>query len=180
MPCEKCSSTSRGCTGPRVADEVQQRAHVPAARRRPRRGAAARVHQRLHGAGDEAVVHEEVLVDVETGIATLEIAGAVAGHAMPQREVLRARRRPDRVGLHEAERVERALQRGRREQAARDGAAPQVVEGHASGASAVASRRFGGTELLRRGHRLTWIALVLASNVPVTRTFCPANFSGVF
>ena len=26
----------------------------------------------------------------------------------------------------------------------------------------------------------TWIVLVLASTVPVTRTFCPANLSGVF
>ena len=26
----------------------------------------------------------------------------------------------------------------------------------------------------------TWIVMVLASSVPVTRTFCPANLSGVF
>ena len=26
----------------------------------------------------------------------------------------------------------------------------------------------------------TWIVVVLASTVPVTRTFCPANLSGVF
>ena len=133
------------------ADEVQQRAHVPAARRGPGRRTAARVHQRLHGAGDEAVVHEEVLVDVEAGIAALEIAGAVAGHAMAQREVLRARRRPDRVGLHEAERVERALQRGRREEAARDRRAPQVVERHSDPLCVVSetsranrARRFSG------------------------------------
>jgi hypothetical protein len=32
--------------------------------------------------------------------------------------------------LHKAECVERTLQRGRREQAARHGSAPEVVEGH--------------------------------------------------
>ncbi len=63
---------------PPRAHEIQERAHVPAARRRPGRGTSARVHQDLHGAGDEAVVHEDVLVDVEPGIATLEITGAVA------------------------------------------------------------------------------------------------------
>jgi hypothetical protein len=40
---------------------------------------------------------------------------------MAQREVLGAGGRPDRIGLHEAEPVERPLQCGRREQIARDG-----------------------------------------------------------
>jgi hypothetical protein len=67
------------------------------------------VHQHLHGARDKAVVHEEILVDVEPGIATLEIAGSVAGHAMTQREVLCPGRRPDGVGLHESHGVEGTL-----------------------------------------------------------------------
>ena len=86
-------------------DEVQQRAHMPAARGRPRPGPAARVHQALHGSRHEPVVHEEVLVDVEFRVAALEIAGAIAGDAMPQREVLRPGRRADGIGLHEAETV---------------------------------------------------------------------------
>ena len=49
-------------------------------------------------------------MDVEPAVAAFEVAGAVAGHAMPQRQVLRARRRPDGIGLHEAEAIERGLQ----------------------------------------------------------------------
>ena len=88
------------------------------------------MHQGLHGAGHEAVVDEEVFVNIEVGILSFQIAGAIAGHAMAQREVLRPGRRADRIGLHEAERIERALQRGGREKAASDGRAPQVIEGH--------------------------------------------------
>jgi hypothetical protein len=40
------------------------------------------MHQGLHGTRDEAVVHEEVLVHVECGVTTIEIAGAIASHAM--------------------------------------------------------------------------------------------------
>lgn len=69
---------------------------------------------------------------MEAGISTLQIAGPIANHAVTEREVLRARRCPDRVGLHEAECVERALQRGRREQAARDRSAPQMVDRHSA------------------------------------------------
>jgi hypothetical protein len=46
----------------------------------------------------------------------LQIAGAVALDAMTQRQVLRARRRADRIGLHVFERLERALQRGWRKE----------------------------------------------------------------
>ena len=60
------------------------------------------MHQRLHGACHEAVVHEDVLVDIETGVAMLEITGAVTDNPMAQREVLRARRCPDGIGLNEA------------------------------------------------------------------------------
>ena len=108
-------------------------------------------------------------MDVESRVETLEITGAITGDAMAQREILRARRRPDRVGLDEAERVERALQRRRREEAARDRKAPQVVERHAN------------RGLLGQGHRLPpGSASVLASSVPVTCTCFAANFSGVF
>jgi hypothetical protein len=46
-----------------------------------------------------------------------------------ERQILRARRGPDRVGLHEAKPLERVLQRGRREEAAGGREASQVVEG---------------------------------------------------
>jgi hypothetical protein len=87
------------------------------------------MHQGLHGARHEAVVHEEVLVDIELVVEPLEIAGAVADHAMAQREVLRTRRRPDRIGLDESKQVERALQRGGREKAIPNGSAPNFVQG---------------------------------------------------
>ena len=110
------------------AHEIEQRAHTPAARRGPGRGTSARVHEGLHGARHEAVVHEKIFVDVEAGVLALQISGAVAGHAMPQREVLRPGRRADGIGLHEAKRIERALQGRRREEASHDGGAPHIVE----------------------------------------------------
>ena len=65
-------------------------------------------------------------------ILTLETARAVADHAMAQREVLRARRCPDRIGLHKAKCVECALQARRREETVRDRSAPQVADRHAA------------------------------------------------
>jgi len=90
------------------------------------------MHQRLHRSGHKAVVDDEVLVNVERGVAALQIARAVIGNAVAQGKVLRACRRADRIGLDEAERVERALQGGRREERTRDRGAPEVVEGHST------------------------------------------------
>ena len=64
-------------------------------------------------------------------VEAFEIAGAIAGHAMAERQILRAGRGANRICLDEGERVECALERGRRNQAARDGESPQFVEGHA-------------------------------------------------
>ena len=86
----------------------------------------ARMHERLHGARHEAVVDEDVLLDVEGRVAALEIAGTIAADAGPERQILSARRRADRIGLHEAQRVDRPIERRRREQAAADGEAPEV------------------------------------------------------
>ena len=87
------------------------------------------MHQRMDGACHEAVGDEEILLDAERRVAAFEIAGTVVLDAVAQRQVLRARRRADRIGLHEAQPVEGAFQRGGREETVGDGKAPQVVEG---------------------------------------------------
>ena len=61
------------------------------------------MHQRVHLVGDETVVDEEVFVNVERRVTALEVSGAIVLDAVAQRQVLRARRRADRVGLDEAE-----------------------------------------------------------------------------
>ena len=61
------------------------------------------MHQRVHFARHEAVVDEEVLLDRQLRIAALEVTGTVVDDAMAQRQVLRACRRADGIGLHEAE-----------------------------------------------------------------------------
>src|SRR6185369_16239362 len=109
------------------AHEIEQGAHVSSARGRPWRRTATRMHQRLHRARDEAVVHEEVLVHVERRVTALEIAGTVAAHAVAQSEILCAGRGPDRVSLDESKPVERTLQRGWRKQATRDGGSSNFV-----------------------------------------------------
>jgi len=107
---------------------MRDRVGLAPARRRPGGARLARVHQRLRGARQEAVVDEEVFFDPEARVTPLQVARAVTFHAVAQRQVLRARRGADRVGLHEAELVHGALQRGRVEQAACDGEAAQLIE----------------------------------------------------
>ena len=110
------------------ANELQQALDVPAARDAPRRLTTARMHQAEHAVGDEAVVDEEVLVDVEAGVPALQIARAVVRHPVPQRQILRARRRSNRVGLHEPECVERLRQGCRWKEAPRDRVPAQFVD----------------------------------------------------
>ena len=112
-------------------DEVEQRPHVPSASRTPRHWPAARMHQRLQRAGDEAVVDEDVFVNVEALVATFEIAGAIARDAVAERQILSPGWRANRIRLDKRERIECALERGRRKQTARDGESAQFVEGHA-------------------------------------------------
>jgi hypothetical protein len=97
-----CASTSRGCTTPRSRTKSST-ACACAQRAAARRAGRARVHQRLRGARQEAVVDEEVLFDRPAAGSAFQVAGAVAGHAVAQRQVLRARRGADGVGLHEAQ-----------------------------------------------------------------------------
>src|SRR6266487_6225535 len=121
--------------GAALAHELEQELRPLLACRRPgsatfsgNAGVRARMHQCLDGPGDEAVGDEEVLFDVDHRIAAFEVAGTVVLDAMAQREVLRARRRPDWIGLHEAQPVEGALERRGREEAPGDGETPQIGE----------------------------------------------------
>ena len=84
-------------------------------------------------ARDEAVVDENVFLHVQRAIEPLEIASGVPADAVAQDEVLRPRRRADRIGLDETEAIDRALQRRWREEAARDGVATKVIESQQQG-----------------------------------------------
>ena len=86
------------------------------------------MHQRVHLGGDEAIVDEEIFVDAERRVTALEVSSPIVRDAVAQRQVLRACRRADRIGLDEAEFLQSAFQRGRPEKAARDGIASQVIE----------------------------------------------------
>ena len=75
----------------------------------------------------------------QRGIAALQIAGAIARDAVAQGQVLRARRRADRIGLHEAEAASTARfsvvgaksvrATAKRRSAARSAALDRVVKG---------------------------------------------------
>ena len=89
------------------------------------------MHERVSGAWNEAVVDEEILLDVQRGVAAIEVSCTITGDAMAQREVLRTCRRADRIGLHEAETLDRGLQADRREETAHDRVAAKFGEGDA-------------------------------------------------
>ena len=72
------------------------------------RAGRARMHQRQMLPRQEAVVDEAILLDREPRVAALEVAGAIAGDAVAQGQVLGARRRADRVGLDEAQLFDRS------------------------------------------------------------------------
>jgi hypothetical protein len=88
------------------------------------------MHQRVQVAGDEAVVDEDVLFDVERGVSSIQVACFVAGDAMAKREVLCAGWRTDRIRLDEPESLESVFQRPGREQAARDGKFAESIQRH--------------------------------------------------
>ncbi len=79
---------------------------------------APRMQERPMTALEEAVDVHHVLDQRQRRVRALEVAGAIAVDAMPQDQVLRAGRRADRVGLHEAESIERAGEVERCEQRA--------------------------------------------------------------
>ena len=69
-----------------------------------------------------------ILLDPERGVAALQVARPIAADAVPQRQVLRPRRRADRIRLDESEAVQRPLERGGAEQAMGDGEAAKFLE----------------------------------------------------
>ena len=134
-----------------------------------RRDRRARMHQRLHAPGHEAVVDEEILFDRQRLVARLEVAGAVALDARPQRQVLGAGRGSDGIGLHEAQPIERAFERRRRKQAAADGEAPQILECAHHAKTLLSSDEGHGTGCRELGRSL-------ARRSQWRRRRCPADF----
>ena len=124
-----------------LADELDQRLRPAPAPPRPARPVRARMHQRVQGSRHEAVVDEDVLLDVEGRVETFEVAGAVTLDAVSQGQILRARGRADRVGLHEPQVIEGALQRCGWEEAAADSKAPQPVQRDRHGVASLAPRQ---------------------------------------
>ena len=98
-------------------------------RRGPQRRDRARMHQRVKRSRDEPVIDEDILLDVERRVQPLEVARPVALDAQPERQILRARRRANRIGLHESKRVDRACEGCGPAETAGDGHAPKIVEG---------------------------------------------------
>src|SRR5258708_26950631 len=82
------------------------------------------------------------------------VAGRVVLDAMTQDQVLSARRGADRVGLHEAQPVEGAFQRGGSEEAAGDGKPPQIVEGYRHHVAQRSSRHSAHGTRLAYNHSL--------------------------
>ena len=68
------------------------------------------MHQRRDMPGHEPVVDEHVLLDPERRVLAVEIARLVAGHAVTQDQILRARGSPDGIRLDEAEAIDGVLE----------------------------------------------------------------------
>ena len=154
------ASTSRGCTTPRARTKREHRARSPHCARRATAARRPRAPSRA-GAGGAATGARERRTRSSRrsprrrrarGSAARD-AGAITLHAVPQDQVLRARRRADWIGLHEPELRVR--------QRPCDGEATQVVLGHAPimpqgagarrGASDLVTRACGERALPRRG-----------------------------
>ena len=92
---------------PVLAHKVKHRMRFLQSRCRPRHARCAGVHQRLRGARQKTVVDEEVFLNVELGVAPLQIAGAIALDAVAQCQVLSTCRGADRIRLHKAQPLDR-------------------------------------------------------------------------
>ena len=111
------------------ANEVEQQFRLlllPGRERRP--GIRTRVHQRLQSTRDITVVHKEIFFNIELRITTLEIARVIILHTMSQYQILRACRRPNRIGLYKPHLLKGAIKCGWLGKIPRDGIPPQVIE----------------------------------------------------
>ena len=125
-----------------VAHEVEQLLRALSAAAGPRQITSdrhstlcPRMHQDLQLARDESVIDEEIFFHAQRAfsqprIAPLQIARAVALHALPQNQILRPGRRADRIRLNEFHAVQRPPQRGGRKQALSNGHAAQIIKRH--------------------------------------------------
>src|SRR3974390_2875549 len=86
------------------------------------------MHKSLQRPGNEAIVDEEVFIDSEFVVLSIKITGSVTFHAVPQDQILRPRRRLDRIRLHKPKLVEHTFESGRREETAGHGQRPPIVE----------------------------------------------------
>jgi hypothetical protein len=116
-----------------LADEGQDGLGATASRGCPAGRIDARVHERVDASRHEAVVDEEVLFDAKRGEPRFEVASAIARDAMAECQVLRTRRRADRIGLYEPEALEGLRDASWTEERARDRVASKVVETEAHG-----------------------------------------------
>ena len=90
--------------------------HLPARGGGGRATRHARVHQPKVRGSEESVVDEIFFLDRELGVVKFQITCAIAAYTLAQDQVLGAGGSADRIGLHESEPVDRALQRRWRKQ----------------------------------------------------------------
>jgi hypothetical protein len=114
--------------GATLAHERQDRVGPALAQRRPARGSGTRLHQRVHGTRQKPIVDEDILLDFDLGITPLEVACSIAVDAVTKRQVLGARRRANRIGLHEAEACDGPPQCCRWKQAAAHCESPHILK----------------------------------------------------
>ncbi len=115
--------------------EFQEELGSLTARRRPRLTALrrdtavrTRMHQRLHRSRQKAIVDEEVLLHAEPDVVSFEVTNPVVLDTMSQYQVLRTRRRTNRVRLYKAQLIEGPFESRRSEEASGNRKAPHVVE----------------------------------------------------
>lgn len=72
-----------------------------------------RMHQPLQLACNKPIVDEEIFFHTELGITPFQIAGTILFDSVPQDQVLRSRRRTNRIRLHEFHPMQRAFQLSR-------------------------------------------------------------------
>ena len=123
-----------GCVGPWSRTKAStSAASSPGTCHRPEVSGSRGCSSRVGVARHEAVGVEEILLQPEPGEAPFQIARPIAGHTMPQDQILGARRRPNRIGLHEARRADRARQRRRRRQRTEHRLTAQRLDGELAG-----------------------------------------------